>query len=495
MANTNIAMGYQGLQLGNPLDAYAKVMGIQNAQNQNALAQYQLSSAQRSDADQNALRQFIPNVNESNRNQLLGYGASGKAAYEALMKGDKDQREGAKAQVELVDAKLKQSRSFLDTVKTPEEYIAWHQANHADPVLGPVLAARGITAEQSMGRIQQALQTPGGFDTLVNQSKLGTEKFMEMNKPHFVNQANGATNQVLSMPGMGGPATVVPGSVATVASTPHQIAMEKAARDRLTQETAPGGTLSPETVDFLAETYRQTGSLPSLGMGKVAAETRNKVLGRAAELAMGGGKTAADAAGDVRGAKADTAGATATVKDFSSGMSARRVAANNTAINHLATMEQLASDLNNNDIRIVNAAGNAFAKATGATAPTSFDAARQLVASEVIKAVVNNGGGVTERKEAEEQFARANSPEQLKGVIKTYKELLAGQLDSLGLQYETGTGRKDFDKKLTPETRKTFEAVRGKTARSPVDQQALDWATANPTDPRAAQIKSKLGVK
>ena len=29
---------------------------------------------------------------------------------------------------------------------------------------------------------------------------------------------------------------------------------------------------------------------------------------------------------------------------------------------------------------------------------------------------------------------------------------------------------------------------------SPVDKQALDWANSNPKDPRAAQIKQRLGV-
>jgi hypothetical protein len=30
---------------------------------------------------------------------------------------------------------------------------------------------------------------------------------------------------------------------------------------------------------------------------------------------------------------------------------------------------------------------------------------------------------------------------------------------------------------------------------SPQDQQALDWANTNPRDPRAAQIKQRLGVQ
>jgi hypothetical protein len=33
------------------------------------------------------------------------------------------------------------------------------------------------------------------------------------------------------------------------------------------------------------------------------------------------------------------------------------------------------------------------------------------------------------------------------------------------------------------------------TTLRPIDQQALDWANANPSDPRAAEIKRRLGVK
>jgi hypothetical protein len=35
----------------------------------------------------------------------------------------------------------------------------------------------------------------------------------------------------------------------------------------------------------------------------------------------------------------------------------------------------------------------------------------------------------------------------------------------------------------------------GATSLSPQDQQALNWANANPNDPRAKQIKEHLGVK
>jgi hypothetical protein len=51
----NISLNVKGIELANPLAQYGQIAQIQNAQNQNALAQYQLSSAQRSDLAQNAL--------------------------------------------------------------------------------------------------------------------------------------------------------------------------------------------------------------------------------------------------------------------------------------------------------------------------------------------------------------------------------------------------------------------------------------------------------
>jgi hypothetical protein len=236
----NIALGVRPLELPNQLAQYAQVSQIQNAQNQNALAQYQLGSAQRAEAKDIARTAALSKA-----------GTDDTAIADALLKsGDlagytsfvKTRRETQKADVDLVDAKLKQSRSFLDTINpadpnAPAQYIAWHQANHADPVLGPVLKARGVTPEQSMARIQQAIQSgPQAFANLLNQSMLGTEKFMELNKPQYFQQDTGATKQIVGIAGMGGPATVVPGSVQTVTMTPAQEREAKDSATRIKQE-------------------------------------------------------------------------------------------------------------------------------------------------------------------------------------------------------------------------------------------------------------------
>ena len=101
----------------------------------------------------------------------------------------------SEAEVKLIDAKLKQSRQFLDNIdpadpNAPQQYIAWHDANHDDPILGPVLAARGITREQSRKRIEDAIASgPQEFARLLNQSKLGVEEFAKLNKPIAVGRA------------------------------------------------------------------------------------------------------------------------------------------------------------------------------------------------------------------------------------------------------------------------------------------------------------------
>ena len=164
------------------------------------------------------------------------------------------------------------------------------------------------------------------------------------------------------------------------------------------------------------------------------------------------GTTPQQAAQNIVTSKVNTATQKRALTDFSTGIQGRMVNSMNTAINHLESLDELAKALKNNDVRAINTVGNIVAKQTGSAAPTNFAAARQIVAQEIVKAIVANGGTGKERDEAAANIAAAGSPEQLAGVISTYKELLAGQLESLGLQYKNTTGREDFNTKLLPAT-------------------------------------------
>ena len=223
-------------------------------ENQNALAQYTLSKAKREDELTN---QLLGDLRSATTNDEIyrAYQRAGKGDVASKLRGEaltqtKTQGEInaqattlAAARSKLVDDKLAQSRAMLEGVSTPEEYMAWHEANHADSVLGPVLAARGITAEQSRKRIEEALKKPNGLEQLINESKIGVAKFAEMNKPSNVSQTLGGTTQVLSIPGMGGDAKVVPGSVGTVTAAPSTEAALMSAQ-------AAARKWNPETLQF-----------------------------------------------------------------------------------------------------------------------------------------------------------------------------------------------------------------------------------------------------
>ena len=199
--NPNISLAVKGIELQDPLAQYGKIAAIQGAQQQNQLAQLQMQNFQREQESTNALNRayaeaYNPQTGEVDVNKLRGslstggFGSKLPGIEKGLLELGEVKTKQQKAQSDLLDSKLKQSRQFLETIdpsspNAAEAYMQWHKANHADPVIGKALEARGITVDQSMQRIQQLLQTPGGLNRLINESKLGTEKFMEMNKPQL----------------------------------------------------------------------------------------------------------------------------------------------------------------------------------------------------------------------------------------------------------------------------------------------------------------------
>jgi len=230
--DSNIAMGYKPVQIENPLNqlaAYSQIQGAQQGQQLNAL---KMQEYQRGLEEENKLRTLLSGGGDINSPDVIRqmYGISPTKGLEfqqkqALIK--KANLETTKLESEIVDNKLKQSRQFLDTIdpadpSAPAKYLAWHEANHKDPVLGPMLAARGVTADQSRANINSAInQGPQAFAALLNQSKLGVEKFAELNKPVIQNVNRGGISEQIQTPGMGGAPVVT--RTAQVTATPGEL--------------------------------------------------------------------------------------------------------------------------------------------------------------------------------------------------------------------------------------------------------------------------------
>lgn len=161
-------------------------------------------------------------------------------------------------------------------------------------------------------------------------------------------------------------------------------------------------------------------------------------------------KFAADFARENRGAVA-----------FGTGKQGDAVRSFNVGIAHLNTLDGLVEGLDNGDIQTLNRFKQKFKEEFGSSAPTNFDAAKAIVGDEIIKAVVGGGGALADRENAANQISRAKSPAQLRGVIKTYKELMGGQLKGLKKQYGDATGRTDFDDHLMPDTKRELGIGQG----------------------------------
>jgi hypothetical protein len=104
----NIALGFKGIDLGDPLVQYGQLSQIRNAQNQNALAQYQLSAAQRADEQQNKLYSAAQQPDfKLNFQTAIQYGAPGIAAFKAQQEADTAALTQKKTQGEIDEKNLK----------------------------------------------------------------------------------------------------------------------------------------------------------------------------------------------------------------------------------------------------------------------------------------------------------------------------------------------------------------------------------------------------
>jgi hypothetical protein len=109
-----------------------------------------------------------------------------------------------------------------------------------------------------------------------------------------------------------------------------------------------------------------------------------------------------------------------------------------TASNHLALLADQADKLANMDEPVINSVANALGVAVGKSPAVTFRAIAQQVNSEVAKVVAGGQPHEAELKQFEENLNNAQSPEQIKNVIKAYIGLMngrIGEIDDRSMQY------------------------------------------------------------
>ena len=126
------------------------------------------------------------------------------------------------------------------------------------------------------------------------------------------------------------------------------------------------------------------------------------------------------------------------------------IIAANTALQHLDVLQQAAANLNTGDVVAINNFVQTVATEFGRPEAVDFNSAKEVVADELVKAVIGTGGGVTDRVAAKDKLKASMSPEQMAGVVAVQKGLLAGRLDSLHRAYYETTQANDFARYLSP---------------------------------------------
>jgi len=241
-----------------------------------------------------------------------------------------------------------------------------------------------------------------------------------------------------------------------------------------------------EALELAAHGFILDGKLPPMGRGKSATTDRRKIINLASKIVQDSGGNVQDARKNAILNIQEFKAQEIALKNFSTGVEGRKVRSLNTAMDHLESMKEWSIALNNTDVRKVNAVKQQLAKEFGNPNVTNFDFAKQIVADEVLVSVVQAGGAMQERQELAEAFERANTPDQLLGVIETAHTLMAGQLQSLDLQYLSSVGedlakRKPFTDKLSPATKELYKKLKIGGNRSQ-EQKGLSLQNPNPAD-------------
>lgn len=428
-SDASIYSQIQQPQQPNRLAELAQAMQIQGAMGQQALNQYTLRSAQRKDEETNKLAELLktPGFDLSTpEGQQRAYGVAPTVA-DSYIKNQQD-RLKSKADIEKTGAetgKLKQEavnqrvlmhRDLLAQVTNPQQAAQWLTQMHSDPAFAGTPIAT-VPLEQKLATIPT---DPQGFNTWRQQMALGAQKFIELNKPTVHMQDTGGTSNVVLTPGLGGPATVI--------SSTRKTATPDAQMHRQTQlevaGVAPGGGLD-DNAERTAQAIA-SGQLPApTGMALLNPKNQ-RILGRVMEINPSYDATTVDA-------KKKAA------RDFTSGPQGNAMRSFAVAGDHLDQLGTLVDALGNGNMQLVNELGNAYSQQTGNPAVTNFDAAKDVVSKEVVKAIVAGGGGVSEREELSKLMSSAKSPAQLKGVIQQYRNLMAAQHDAL-LQQRDAAG-------------------------------------------------------
>lgn len=211
-----------------------------------------------------------------------------------------------------------------------------------------------------------------------------------------------------------------------------------------------------ESLDVAANVYRKMGKLPSsLGTRQYAGKIQGAIIQRANELTIAEGKDPGLLPQQWALYQAQRVG----MARYLSGPQAQIQRSLNVVVAHLDTIDELSDALHNHDLVRFNQIKNILSSETGGKAVPDFEAAKQIVGTEIVKALgVAGGGAQGERYEAARTFSESRSADVIKSVTKTLRGMLVPQLEALRQSFTPATSLpvEMFDSELLPRTQQAL---------------------------------------
>jgi len=153
------------------------------------------------------------------------FGETGRKLSTGVTEIGKAATEEAKRRNEMVVSKTGLYRDALRDVNDQRGALQWLQTQQNDPDM----AGSPVTKVSIMDAARSIPADPAGFADWKNKAALGLSEYIKQNKPVTFAQDLGPTGRILSRAGLGGEATVVPGSEYTKGKTFADITAEKQA--------------------------------------------------------------------------------------------------------------------------------------------------------------------------------------------------------------------------------------------------------------------------
>jgi hypothetical protein len=465
----NISLGVRPLQLADPLAQYGQMATIQNAQNQNALAQYQLGSAQRAEKTQNVLADaYSQSVDAAtgkiDYNKLTGLVAAGGggAQLPGIEKTRREAETAALTQQETAFKVQKQKNDFLaqakrDTSNNPSDanLTAFREDLEANPLFSKIEKA------QMAANVDRILAMPVDQRRSFMASQGATASDL---KPSTQVVDQSGQRQVVQVPAFSGAPTVV-GTFADVPLPPAveaqraRIALAGRAPPQPRAEQPPVAVVDPVTGKPVYVSREQAIS------GKMSPASAQESLSPK----------------EIQKREASYPQATAAVTGFET--KSDRFIKDLIALRDHPGLGSITGIAAGRMPGITGEGRAAQALFDKAVAKGGFQALQDMRDASKTGGALGNVSN-QEGKQLTASFAAINRTQDAPDVRAAIDQAIG---DLQGAKVRT---REAYDMTYGY---KTGGAAAPATAMPPADRQALDWANSNAGDPRAAQIKQRLG--